>query len=885
MLAFNSVRSEIRTVVALLSAFIVLLLNEGNGLAAAPGGLVTQGSYIQELARKLPKSAILPPRASALAAKDLHAAVLAAMKRRGIEIPAAKGPETPLTRLDFIDITYAFLTDQPAATNIERKYFLKDRNIVKPEDIGIFKSYEGVVTDTRQATKDRVTVTGSEPLLFRDTIETDEESRVELLFDDQSTLTLGEDTSVEINQMIYNPKAKTRETVIKLARGSLRFKVSKIPAANPNFRMETPTAVIGVRGTEGVLTVDREGKTSLVTIEGLVGMRPRIESGQGRQEGARRGGGNGGGQGATGPGAEEGEEVLVGKNNKGFIDTSGKPAIAPASAEELSEAVGRTTLEHPVSLAGGGNFTQKETEEVLANKTLQVAPEGVGPKENDSHGQDQDKIDGPVKIDDGPKKEPQDRAADLDRDGDGHLNTEDAFPDDPTEWKDSDGDGIGDNHDAFPHDPHEWADSDHDGVGDNAEALLRSTYELADSDRDGVGDNLDAFPNDSDFTTIPEMMAALEAANPATPALVDPVSPSVWMAALKVSAADYGGFRPSTYPYGLQVGTSIPGATLTAIERSPLLAYAVQAEEDLVNLAALGQVLAYGETHNALWNTAALALSQNDIRARDAALAEIADAQAGRVLKDSQNNWVRVQQYVFRPDASTVQVVNVNLRAAPAGVSGGADGVLGGLTVMDWRTSFTSTLPGGTDLLALPWADYLTTTYNRWEHPAIANASAYQLAGMSVTFSHGTNHLTEERTFDTVSENYQEITAKKLTVAVDGNDPISDSLFSTTTADAGNGFKYLFRDGMIDVSFHVVGDAIDEAGTGVIAGYGDMSIRDIWEALSANLPGSGFGIDGNNLEIAIGFTRHDGLDAPMDLVYIPLPRMDWKAPGDAYQYY
>lgn len=37
----------------------------------------------------------------------------------------------------------------------------------------------------------------------------------------------------------------------------------------------------------------------------------------------------------------------------------------------------------------------------------------------------------------------------LDSDGDGHANTADAFPFDPTEWADSDGDGVGDNADAF----------------------------------------------------------------------------------------------------------------------------------------------------------------------------------------------------------------------------------------------------------------------------------------------------------------------------------------------------------------------------------------------------------------------------------------------------
>ncbi|MBA46078.1 MAG: hypothetical protein CMB31_05775 [Euryarchaeota archaeon] len=58
----------------------------------------------------------------------------------------------------------------------------------------------------------------------------------------------------------------------------------------------------------------------------------------------------------------------------------------------------------------------------------------------------------------------------VDSDGDGVLDSEDAFPNDSQESVDSDGDGVGDNADVFPDDPNESADSDGDGIGDNAEA-------------------------------------------------------------------------------------------------------------------------------------------------------------------------------------------------------------------------------------------------------------------------------------------------------------------------------------------------------------------------------------------------------------------------------
>ena len=47
-----------------------------------------------------------------------------------------------------------------------------------------------------------------------------------------------------------------------------------------------------------------------------------------------------------------------------------------------------------------------------------------------------------------------------DSDGDGYWDSEDAFPDDPMEWKDNDGDGVGDNSDEDPDNPLVWKEEE-----------------------------------------------------------------------------------------------------------------------------------------------------------------------------------------------------------------------------------------------------------------------------------------------------------------------------------------------------------------------------------------------------------------------------------------
>ena len=103
------------------------------------------------------------------------------------------------------------------------------------------------------------------------------------------------------------------------------------------------------------------------------------------------------------------------------------------------------------------------------------------------------------------------RLFDLDNDGDGVTDSQDAFPYDSTQTEDQDGDGFGDNEngntpDYFPDDSSQWMDSDGDGYGDNpdgndSDAFPENSEQWADSDEDGYGDNIDKeggdrFPND-----------------------------------------------------------------------------------------------------------------------------------------------------------------------------------------------------------------------------------------------------------------------------------------------------------------------------------------------------------------------------------------------------
>lgn len=93
-------------------------------------------------------------------------------------------------------------------------------------------------------------LSGGSDVLFRDEIATGTRTRVEIGLIDGSQLTLGDDSRLLIDEMVYDPGTRG-EAVIRLTEGVFRMvsgEVNKVPGGSLTVR--TPLAVIGVRGTD-----------------------------------------------------------------------------------------------------------------------------------------------------------------------------------------------------------------------------------------------------------------------------------------------------------------------------------------------------------------------------------------------------------------------------------------------------------------------------------------------------------------------------------------------------------------------------------------------------------------------------------------------------------
>ena len=87
-----------------------------------------------------------------------------------------------------------------------------------------------------------------------DTIQTSDKGRVRIRLNDSSILSLASQTKLKLTRSVYAKKKKRRSTFLSLALGKARFFVVKmLDFKRSEFKVKTPTAVCGVRGSDFIL--------------------------------------------------------------------------------------------------------------------------------------------------------------------------------------------------------------------------------------------------------------------------------------------------------------------------------------------------------------------------------------------------------------------------------------------------------------------------------------------------------------------------------------------------------------------------------------------------------------------------------------------------------
>lgn len=141
-----------------------------------------------------------------------------------------------------------------------------------PVQVGVTTAATLVATGTPPSRAERILEVGTD-LVANERLVTSETGRVHLMFRDGSSLTVGPNSDLVLNEYLYDPNAKTGKIVFAATKGVFRFVGGSISKETP-VEFRTPVATLGIRGGINQFTLD--GATGKITTTHIFGEETTI---------------------------------------------------------------------------------------------------------------------------------------------------------------------------------------------------------------------------------------------------------------------------------------------------------------------------------------------------------------------------------------------------------------------------------------------------------------------------------------------------------------------------------------------------------------------------------------------------------------------------------
>ena len=133
-------------------------------------------------------------------------------------------------------------------------------------EIGEISELQGNGEISRQNSEDSLTAELSSDIFSFDDVRTGN-GRLAIEFLDESVVKLTEHSKLVIDEFIYDPDPAKSKLALNMASGTARFITGKLGLINKeNISIKTPTASIGIRGTDFTATVDELGRSLIILL-------------------------------------------------------------------------------------------------------------------------------------------------------------------------------------------------------------------------------------------------------------------------------------------------------------------------------------------------------------------------------------------------------------------------------------------------------------------------------------------------------------------------------------------------------------------------------------------------------------------------------------------
>jgi hypothetical protein len=113
------------------------------------------------------------------------------------------------------------------------------------------------------------------PVHMNDRLSTGAKARLQITFQDNSELTLGENATVVVDRFVYKPEKSSADVILSTTRGALRFAGGGIEQMHQkNIVVNTPGSALAIRGTH-FWAGPINGKYGVLLLQGDVRVRKR----------------------------------------------------------------------------------------------------------------------------------------------------------------------------------------------------------------------------------------------------------------------------------------------------------------------------------------------------------------------------------------------------------------------------------------------------------------------------------------------------------------------------------------------------------------------------------------------------------------------------------
>jgi hypothetical protein len=119
--------------------------------------------------------------------------------------------------------------------------------VADAQQVGVSAAVNPDVTGIAPGGSAKTLVLGQN-VVFNERIQTKDKGQTQLLFLDQSAMTVGPNSDLTIDKFVYNPDSGTGNMTVSAAKGVLRFVGGKLSKQENGVEVKTPQATIAVRG-------------------------------------------------------------------------------------------------------------------------------------------------------------------------------------------------------------------------------------------------------------------------------------------------------------------------------------------------------------------------------------------------------------------------------------------------------------------------------------------------------------------------------------------------------------------------------------------------------------------------------------------------------------